>query len=136
MKPSLGLTNFASLAIAACTTGGVNTVTSRGLDYRPIVDMKGVDAIRYQADLKECKEYAAQIDVGGSALAGALVGAAAGAAVGAATGAAVGRAGTGAAIGSAAGGTGGLGGGVVSATRAQEQMIHRCLIGRGYNILY
>lgn len=126
----------AATLLAACTTDGVNTVTNRGLDYRPVVDMKAVDRVAYQRDLAECKQYAAKVDSGGSALAGALLGGLGGAAVGAATGAVYGQAGTGAAAGATLGGTSGVVGGAVSAQQAQETIIRRCLAGRGYTVLY
>lgn len=136
MSRRLPLLVAALIAASACSTEGVNTITNRGLDYRPIVDMKGVDHIAYQTDLMECKAYAAQIKGGESALAGALIGAAAGAAIGAAVGAPYGQAGYGAATGATAGGFGGGARGAVSATLSQEQVVRRCLMGRGYNVLY
>ncbi len=124
------------VTVTACTADGINTVTNRGLDYRPIVDMKGIDVVEFQTDLAECKEYAAQIDAGGSALAGALLGAAAGAAGGAIIGNAFGNTSGGAQFGAAGGALSGAGGGVVSAQRAQEKVVQRCLAGRGYTLLY
>ena len=124
------------MTVTACTADGINTVTNRGLDYRPIVDMKGIDVVEFQTDLAECKEYAAQIDAGGSALAGALLGAAAGAAGGAIIGSAFGNTSGGAQFGAAGGALSGAGGGGVSAQRAQENVVQRCLAGRGYTLLY
>ena len=127
---------WAITLVGACTTEGVNTVTNRGVDYRPIVDMKNIDRVAYERDLLECKEYALQVDVGGSAAAGAIFGAMAGAAMGAAVGSVYNDPGRGAAIGATGGGLGGLGRGAISATTAQEQIVRRCLIGRGYPVLY
>ncbi len=124
------------VTVTACTADGINTVTNRGLDYRPIVDMKGVDVIEFQTDLAECKEYAAQIDAGGSALAGALLGATAGAVGGSIIGNAFGNTSGGAQFGAAGGALSGAGGGVVSAQCAQEKVVQRCLAGRGYTLLY
>lgn len=127
---------FCIMAITGCTADDINTVTNRGLDYQPIVDMKGVDVIEFQSDLSECKEYAAQIDAAGCAIAGVLIGAAAGAVSGAIIGNAFGNTSGGAQLGAAGGVLGGAGGGVVSAERAQERVVQRCLVGRGYTLLY
>ncbi len=103
--------------------------------YEPIVDMKGVDAARYQADLDECRQYADHVDVGTSAGTGAAIGAAIGAATGAAVGAITGSPGTGAAVGAAGGGTTGLFGGGLRGGEKQRQVIRNCLRGRGYSVL-
>ena len=52
--------------------------TSSSLPGRPIVDMKGVNAKAYEADLAECNEYAKEVEAGKQV----AIGAAAGAAVG------------------------------------------------------
>ena len=103
--------------------------------YQPIVDMKGVDPIQYQQDLRECQAYAEQVNPAGEALAGALIGAAAGAAIGSAVGAPSGQAGYGATYGASAGaGMGGVAG-TASGMRGQVQVVSNCLIGRGYKVL-
>ena len=107
---------LAALALAGCA--GV----------RPIVDMQGRSAYQYEADLADCQQYAAGVDVGGHA----LVGAALGAGLGAALGAVLGDAGTGAALGAISGGATGLGQGA----GAQVDVVRRCLAGRGWNVLY
>ncbi|MBC3807029.1 hypothetical protein H8K52_06685 [Undibacterium seohonense] len=63
---------IAAFTLSACATTGVN--------YRPIVDTKNVDMNKFEADLGECRQYAAQT-------AGAAERAAAGAAAGAIFGA-------------------------------------------------
>ena len=62
-------------------------VASDGLPpTRVITDLGGVDLNKYEKDLYECRRYAAQIDVGGDALAGLVAGALVGAVVGSAVG--------------------------------------------------
>ena len=121
MKRALGF--GLALIAGGCAGGG------------PIVDMKGVDSARYQADLAECEQYAEEVSVAGSAGGGAAVGAAAGAAVGAAVGAVTGSPGRGAAIGAAGGGTSGLFGGGASGLSKQDRVVRNCLRGRGYRVL-
>jgi outer membrane lipoprotein SlyB len=96
----------------------------------PIVDMKGVDEQRYQADLAECREYAKQAPgAGGGAAGGALVGAGVGYVLGQAVGArdpsAIGRG------GAVVGGAKGAGRGAQS----RRQVVANCLKGRGYKVL-
>lgn len=93
----------------------------------PIVDMKGVDPVRFEQDQAECAAYADQVDPAK----GAAKGAVAGAAVGAATGAISGSADRGA-------GYGGIWGATRSGMRgnAEKQAVFkRCLRGRGYRVL-
>ena len=99
--------------------------------YRPIVDTRGVDMNRYHADLGECTQYAAQVDPASNAAAGAAGGAVIGAVIGSLFGS--GRDTRNLAIaGAVAGGTGGAAGGA----RVQQDIIRRCMAGRGYNVLY
>ena len=98
--------------------------------YRPIVDTKGVDMNKYEADLGECQQYATEVDPVGRAAAGA----AAGAVIGAVIGSIFGNrrsAGQGAA---AYGLLGGAGGGAQGAL-AQREIVIRCMVGRGYKVL-
>ena len=96
--------------------------------YRPIVDMKGVDQARYEQDLKECQQYAEQVNVAGETAVGGGIGAVLGGAIGAVGS---GRAGTGAAVGAITGAAAGAGG----AASGQKQVINRCMTGRGYRVL-
>jgi hypothetical protein len=94
---------------------------------KPIIDTKGVDLSAYETDLAECTEYSEQIEAG----AGVAKGAAGGAVVGAATGAISGNAGKGAGYGSIWGATrSGL-----DADRDKQNVVKRCLRGRGYRVL-
>ena len=96
--------------------------------YRPVVDMKGVDQAQYEQDLRECQQYAEQVNVAGETATGSAVGAAFGAAVTAVGG---GRGTTGAAVGAITGA--GVGGS--HAASGQRQIINRCMTGRGYRVL-
>lgn len=93
----------------------------------PIVDTKGVDMSRYETDLEECSVYADQVHMEK----GVAKGAAGGAVVGAATGAISGNAAEGAGYGSIWGATrSGL-----DADEVKQDVVKRCLRGRGYNVL-
>lgn len=97
---------------------------------RPLVDMKGVDPARYEADLAECQKYAEQVGGPGA-------GAAAGAVIGGAIGYGVGRA-VGASDPSAAGRGGAVLGGAKGAgqgARSKHEVVSKCLTGRGYKVL-
>ena len=105
--------------------------TNDGLpSTRVITDMKGVDTQQYNQDLYDCRQYAAQVDVGGDALSGLI----AGAIVGAAIGAAVGNSDT-AERGAGIGAISGVSEGAADALSEQDMVIKNCLIGRGYKVL-
>lgn len=111
-----GLTLCAALVISACAA-----------HPDPIIDEQGVNMAQYQRDLADCKHYADNISV----TKGAAKGAAVGAVVGAAAGAIGGNAGQGA-------GYGGLSGGTRSGIQnknTKEQVVKRCISGRGYRVL-
>ena len=115
---------FAFITASCATTGDGLPST------RVITDTQGVDMQKYNQDLYQCRQYAAQVNVGGDALAGLI----AGAIVGAAIGAAVGNNDTaerGAGIGAVSGVTEGASG----ALSEQDVVIKKCLIGRGYKVL-
>lgn len=111
----------ASLLILLALAGCAN--------YRPMVDMRGVDSVKYESDLRECQQYAQQTYGPGS-------GAAVGAGVGALLGFLVNRAagsdydsGAGARVGAVLGATGGAG------ADSEMTVIKRCMMGRGYSVL-
>ena len=97
---------------------------------RVITDLGGVDLNKYEKDLYECRRYAAQIDVGGDALAGLV----AGALVGAVVGSAVGDRDT-AKKGAKVGAVAGMTGEAADSAVEQETVIRNCLRGRGYKVL-
>ncbi len=99
--------------------------------YQPIVDTKGVDMDKYFVDLRECQQYATQVDPAANAAAGAVAGAVIGAAIGAILGNRQ-TAGQGAAIY----GLLGAGGGATEGAVSQRDIILRCMAGRGYKILH
>lgn len=94
---------------------------------QPIIDTKGVNMSRYEADLADCQSYADQVQVEK----GVAKGAVAGGAVGGATGAVLGDAGKGAGVGA-------ISGAARSAQigeREKFQVLKNCLRGRGYRVL-
>ena len=93
----------------------------------PIIDRKGVDPVAYERDLAECAKYAGEIQVASGAAKGAVAGGAYGAAVGSIHGNASQGAGTGAISGAAWS--------ALDADREKQQVVKRCLAGRGYHVL-
>ncbi len=115
------------LSAAALLAGCASTGT--GSNFRPIVDNKGVDLNRYEADLQECQAYAKNTANAGKSGAG-------GAAVGAALGVALALIGGDKKLASA--GAGAVVGGAVGASAgetSQRDIIRNCLRGRGYKVL-
>ena len=102
-----------------------------GCAYQPLVDTKGVDPNRYEADLRECQEYAQQVAGPGER---AVVGAVAGAVVGALVMRLLCRdceRGANVRFGAAMGAAGGASQGA----QAQRAVVQNCLAGRGYRVL-
>jgi outer membrane lipoprotein SlyB len=93
----------------------------------PIVDTKGVNMAAYERDLAECKQYGAQIQPAQGVAKGAVAGAAVGAAIGA-----IGHdVGQGAAVGAVSGGASSA----VKADEDRQNVVKRCMRGRGYKVL-
>ena len=112
----------ALIALSVILTGCAN--------YRPVVDMQGVDGSRYEADLATCQQYATQVSPGEQA----GIGAAGGAVLLGIIGGILGNrqsVGQGAAIGALYGGTAGAAHGADS----QINIVRRCMAGRGYRVL-
>ena len=107
---------LAALAVTACAA-----------HPGPIVDRKGVDRAVYERDLAECTRYGAEVQV--------AAGAAKGAVAGGAYGAAVGSIGGDAAEGAGAGAISGATWSALEADREKQEIVKRCLAGRGYVIL-
>ena len=99
--------------------------------YQPLVD-GDTTSTQYQRDLEECRAYAmSKPSAENSAAVGAIVGALAGVALLALGG---GRGGWGnevAAVGAAAGGVQGY----AEGAQGQQNVVKRCLAGRGYRVL-
>ena len=104
--------------------------------YRPIVDMKGVDANAYEMDLAECQEFAEQIRPSSYAAVGAVAGAGAAAILGGVLGAVLGLD-----VGemmwksAAVGGTLGVMEGGSAGVMSQVDVVKSCMVGRGYKVL-
>ncbi len=95
-----------------------------------IVDQRGVDPVRYQRDLADCEAYGEQVRSGRRVAGGTATGAAVGGAAGAAAGNTT-TAQRGAGVGAVLGFFRGFG----SAARERDQVVRRCMIGRGYRVL-
>lgn len=95
-----------------------------------IVDTQGVDMTRYQTDLQECQAYADQVPVAERAATGAVAGAVIGGAIGAILGD-----GEGAERGAGTGAVSGGVRGVSSGLSERDQVVKRCIQGRGYRVL-
>lgn len=121
----LSLCILVPLLLAGCARNG----TMPG-DAGVIVDTRDMDLAQYQQDLAECQAFADQVPVAERAATGAVVGAVIGGAIGAVLGD-----GEGAERGA---GTGAISGGVrgtASGLSERDQVIKRCLQGRGYRVL-
>ena len=97
---------------------------------KPIVDTKGVNMAQYELDLQECSTFAEDISTGKSIAKGAVTGAAVGAVIEAITEDVRSRRDAievGAVSGGAQSG--------IRAVREKEQIVRRCLRGRGYKVL-
>lgn len=99
--------------------------------HRPIVDAKGQNMTNYENDLRECQALSRQAEPGGEALRSGLIAALVGGAIGGIGWGSSSNIGTGAAIGAI---TGGVSGGV-SGGNKQKDIINRCMVNRGYNII-
>lgn len=93
----------------------------------PIVDMRGVDMIKYEQDLADCKAFREQVPTE----VGVAKGAGAGAAVGAATGAISGDVAKGAGYGAIAGSAKSA----QLAEREKQKVVKNCMRYRGYRVL-
>jgi outer membrane lipoprotein SlyB len=102
-----------------------------GANYRPMIDTRNVDMNKYEADLRDCQQYAqGAADAGTGAAVGAGVGAVLGFALAAISGSRYDR-GASAGVGAL---TGGVAGGA-QAERGQHNVVKRCISGRGYSVL-
>jgi uncharacterized protein YcfJ len=104
--------------------------------YEPVIDTQNVDFNRYAADLRDCRQFAVREDPAARAAQAAVAGILVGALLGAAVGSAYGRAGQGARVGAVEGGAIGVVGGAATGVQAQQIIVKRCLVGRGYAVLY
>lgn len=121
MKTTMFVASAALALLAGCASAPMGT------SYVPVVDLQGKDQAKYSQDLAECQGLARQRD---NAAQMAVAGAIAGALLGAVLApreyrhSLVNR---GALIGAA--------GGAGNAVETQQDIIKRCLAGRGYSVL-
>ena len=97
---------------------------------KPIIDTKGVNMTQYEIDLEECSKFSEDISTGKSIAKGATTGAAVGAIIEAITDDSKSRRDA-LEVGAVSGGTQSG----IRAVREKEQIIRRCLRGRGYKVL-
>ena len=119
-----------SLLIISITGCVANSSSSIFESSKPIIDTKGVNMAQYENDLEECSSFSEDISTGKSIAQGAATGAAVGAVIEAITDDARGRRDAievGAVSGGAKSG--------IRAVREKEQILRRCLRGRGYKVL-
>lgn len=99
-------------------------------DSGVIVDTKGVDMSAYQQDVADCEALTDQVPTAERAATGAVVGAVVGGVIGAVVGNNSGAQ-RGAGVGAVSGGLEGANSGLSE----EEQVLKRCLQGRGYKVL-
>jgi PBP1b-binding outer membrane lipoprotein LpoB len=110
---------IAALLLAGCASG-------------PIIDPKSSKTpANYYADKMECEAISQQVGYGTEMAKGALVQSI----VSAAIGAAMGSNGNGAAVGAASGAIVGAGKGAWDTNKRRDQIVTKCLTGRGYTVL-
>jgi hypothetical protein len=97
---------------------------------KPIVDTKGVNMAQYESDLEECSTFSEDISTGKSIAKGAVTGGAVGAVIEAITDNARSRRNS-IEVGAVTGGTKSG----IRAVQEKEQIVRRCLRGRGYKVL-
>ena len=95
-----------------------------------IIDKKGVDMNRYNADLEECRSYGTEVKTAEKGTRGAVSGAVVGGAIGAIADGTEGAA-RGAGVGAVTGGAKGISEG----ENQEVEVVKRCLSGRGYRVL-
>jgi outer membrane lipoprotein SlyB len=120
------------VSIFACVAVAVSGCATVETSYRPVVDLKGVDPAKYEADLGECRQYAVGVmnseqGAAAGAVAGALLGVAIGAILGVSGRDLARVAGSSAVVGGASGAS--------SQHRSQTDIVKSCLAQRGYRVL-
>ena len=106
--------------------------SSMGSNYVPVVDRKGIDENQYQQDLAECQNLSTEAEGSGSSGAKKAAG---GLAVGALLGLVGGGNSTNIAQAAGIGGVIGGASGLYSGNADKQNIIRRCLSGRGYKVL-
>ncbi|GEM_PF-4405480 len=124
LRVSAAAAALLSVLLAACAS-----------EYHPAVDMTGVDAAKYSAELAACAARAQQAYPGGAMVVGAVAGATIGTGVATIVGhgwAIASNAGLAESYGAIAGGVAGAG--AVVGNRNQRAVIDDCLIQDGYKL--
>jgi hypothetical protein len=119
---------FLSLSIVTLLVACSNM----GSQYVPVVDKKGIDENKYQQDLAECQNLSTETEASGASGAKKAAG---GAAVGALLGLVGGGNSTNIAQAAGIGGVIGGASGLYSGNSEKQNIIRRCLSGRGYKVL-
>ena len=119
---------FLSLSIVTLLVACSNM----GSQYVPVVDKKGIDENKYQQDLAECQNLSTETEASGASGAKKAAG---GAAVGARLGLVGGGNSTNIAQAAGIGGVIGGASGLYSGNSEKQNIIRRCLSGRGYKVL-
>ena len=115
--------------LSGCISTQSDSIFTLG-SSKPIVDTKGVNMAQYELDLQECSTFAEDISTGKSIAKGAVTGGAVGAVIEAITDDERSWGDTfevGAVSGGAKSG--------IRAVQEKEQIVRRCLRGRGYKVL-
>ena len=131
--PKLDEKNYVMLLCLLLVSGCVATKSGSIFDLtasEPIIDTKGVNMAQYEVDLEECSSFSEDISTGKSIAKGAATGAAVGAIIEAITDDSQSRRDA-LEVGAVSGGTQSG----IRAVREKEQIIRRCLRGRGYQVL-
>ena len=131
--PKLDEKNYVMLLCLLLASGCVATKSGSIFDMtssEPIIDTKGVNMAQYEVDLEECSSFSEDISTGKSIAKGTATGAAVGAIIEAITDDSKSRRDA-LEVGAVSGGTQSG----IRAVREKEQIIRRCLRGRGYQVL-
>ena len=121
------LTALFLITLSGCVANNSSSIFEGS---KPIIDTKGVNMSQYEIDLEECSIFSEDISTGKSIAKGAVTGAAVGAVIEVITDDVRSRRDAievGAVSGGAKSG--------IRAVREKEQILKRCLRGRGYKIL-
>ena len=121
------LTALFLILLSGCVANNSSSIFESS---KPIIDTQGVNMAQYEIDLEECSIFSEDISTGKSIAKGAATGAAVGAVIEAITDDARSRRDAievGAVTGGAKSG--------IRAVREKEQILKRCLRGRGYKVL-
>lgn len=117
-----------SLLVATALLAGCAAIDTRPKGDYSLIDPRGVNKARFEADFEECALLARQDSISARAIAGAVVLGVIGAMAASGTGIR-GR------DSAAAFGAAGAAAGAADARQEQGQVLRRCLTGRGYTVI-